>query len=128
MKTNIQMTAGGIGIVVALIGLAIIWWKFGDKIKGFFTQTINPLSDKNAAYTSANSIVQALSGDNTATVGTKVFDIVQTTQNFFKGLWTGNTENYPTDAATISVCQASKDKGDNLIPSCQWLDDNGYLK
>lgn len=55
-----------------LIGGAVVWAYLNrDKLK----QALDITSDQNAAYQGANTLVQTITGDKTATVGTKAQDI-----------------------------------------------------
>lgn len=55
-----------------LIGGAVVWAYLNrDKLK----QALDITSDQNAAYQGANTLVQTITGDKNATVGTKVQDI-----------------------------------------------------
>lgn len=52
------------------LGAVYLLYKAGD----FASTALNPASDKNLAYTGVNSVVQTLTGDKDATLGTKLYD------------------------------------------------------
>ena len=66
--------------VVGVAGAAFVWWKWGDSLKKVVTETLNPLSDKNAAYQGASAAVDAVAQlfgadpDPEGTIGTKLFN------------------------------------------------------
>lgn len=55
-----------------LIGGAVVWAYLN---RAQLKQALDITSDKNAAYQGANTLVQTITGDKNATVGTKVQDI-----------------------------------------------------
>lgn len=65
--------AAGVAVVAFVLykGAA----KTAAAAKTLVTETLNPASDKNAAYGAANAVTQAISGDPNATVGTKLWDV-----------------------------------------------------
>lgn len=60
--------------IAALGALAAAWWAW-SKGKVFVTQTLNPASDKNAAYSAVNAIGAAVSGNENFSLGGAVFDL-----------------------------------------------------
>lgn len=60
--------------ILALMGFAFIFMigRFVSSNKEKF----NPGSDKNIVYSGVNKIVQSATGDETATLGTKIYDAV----------------------------------------------------
>jgi hypothetical protein len=62
---------GGVVVLSALSGVA--WFFFGEDIKRAL-QKFNPASDQNLAYSGASGIVQAVTGDPDATLGTAIYE------------------------------------------------------
>ena len=53
---------------------------------GFFkdnAEKFDPTSDKNLAYTGVNKIVQAVTGEKDVTLGTKIYDVVDSIKGWF---------------------------------------------
>lgn len=74
MKTNI--TFGGIIGTVLVAILLFLFFFYRNDLKKVFTEKLNPTSDKNIAYEAANVITREISGDPDATLGTKLFEVV----------------------------------------------------
>lgn len=73
MKLALPPTIGiGVGLGVAAIAALLVAWKSGALAKGatVVAQSINPLNPENVFARSADAVVQHLSGDPGATVGT----------------------------------------------------------
>jgi hypothetical protein len=71
------VTGGGIVSLTVMAGAVIVAYLVyvnREKLKTAF----NPLSTKNLAYQGASKVVQAVTGDPTATVGTKIADWFKT--------------------------------------------------
>lgn len=58
---------------VAIVG--VVAYKTVPKALKKVGQALDPTSDKNVAYQGTNAVVQAVTGDKDATVGTKIWDI-----------------------------------------------------
>lgn len=66
----------GVGIFAAAAAVAYVVIR-GKKV---LTEDLNPASDKNLAYRAASAITQAVSGDESATLGTKLYDLAHPNQ------------------------------------------------
>lgn len=78
-------------------------------VKKVITENLNPTSDQNLAYRAASAVVQGLTGDKTATLGTKIYDWLHPDQNIVKADFTkeiavdnGNGWRYYTDGTAIA--------------------------
>lgn len=63
--------------IVLLGGVALagfLAYQIYTKGKTVVTETLNPASDKNVVNQGVNSAVQAVTGDENATLGTKIYD------------------------------------------------------
>lgn len=63
--------------LVLLGGVAVagfLAYKLYTTGKTVVTETLNPASEKNAVNQAVNSVVQDVTGDPTATLGTKIYD------------------------------------------------------
>jgi hypothetical protein len=69
----------GLGAValVAIGGIAFVLWKNKERF--------DVTSSKNLAYTGANNVGAALTGDEHFSLGVKVFDVVDSIKGFFGG-------------------------------------------
>lgn len=103
MIKNIQM-------VVMLVVVAVIAYLLYQVFEFFKNnkEKFNPVSDKNLAYQGANAVVQAVTGDDNATVGTWLYD------------WFNPPKPLPYDAtqaqktrAAIAANKASKSANTN---------------
>lgn len=66
-------------LIVAALVVGLVFWAI-EKILGGLGK-FNPTSDKNIFYQGANSIVQALTGDKNATVGTALYNATHSDSN-----------------------------------------------
>lgn len=122
---------GAVLFLVIGVGLILFW----DKIKLSFSSTasaigtaVNPLSDENLANRASNAIVQNITGDPNATLGTSVFNTVQSVKDWLIKTGTGVPDSAWLQPGVIEFCQLRKDQGQPLgSAACQWLNDNGYL-
>lgn len=78
-----------IGLAVVAGGGFMIWKIYSDRKA--IGNAINPLSDQNLAYKGANAVVQSLSGNSTASLGTWLYDITHPGEN--QGGATPTTDN-----------------------------------
>lgn len=72
--------AGGpIGVAVALLGVAgTLYFLFGKQIKdaaAAAANAVNPTSDKNLAYRGVNAVGEVLSGDESFSLGSWLYDV-----------------------------------------------------
>lgn len=97
----------GLAILSAIAGVAyvIINW---DKIK----QKLDITSDKNAAYQGANAVVQAVTGDSDASVGTALYDALHSSPQ-----WVGvDLNNEAQRAQAERTCRALYRPGSGKVP------------
>lgn len=69
----------GFGGIIGLVLLAIfvfLFFFYRNDLKKVFQEKLNPASDKNLVYEGTNKIVQELTGDKDATLGTKIYEAV----------------------------------------------------
>lgn len=105
MIKNIQM----IIMLVIVAAMAFIAYK----IFSFFKENgekFNPISDKNFAYQGVNKIVQAVTGEDDVTLGTKIFDW------FNKPVNTWDATQAQKTYAAIAANKAAKNKNINTSP------------
>ena len=62
-------------------GAALVWWLYRDKIQAFLATRLNPASNQNIAYQSANVLVPDQTNTRTGvpaqrTVGTFIYDLL----------------------------------------------------
>lgn len=72
MKT--ELTAGGVIALTAIAGVGIVLYLNRNAIKGA-VQAVNPASDQNLAYRAANAVTRTVTGDESATFGTALYDL-----------------------------------------------------
>lgn len=81
----------GIGLV-ALLGVYLVARKagaaLGDAASAVGT-AINPVSDQNLAYQGTNAVVRAVTGDQDATLGTKIYEWLHPNEAKDLGLLSG---------------------------------------
>lgn len=65
----------GVGIVVVVGVAAYLAWKAYSVGKVVVTETLNPASDKNAAYGGVNAVGAALTGDDSFSLGSWLYDV-----------------------------------------------------
>jgi len=69
----------GLGVVLGL-------YELSRKLPDIRTEKLDPSSDKNYAYEFVNGGVELITGDDSATLGTKAYDAVECAKNGF-GAW-----------------------------------------
>lgn len=70
--TQVRDFAIGAAILVAIAGVVFVIRKRGDIVAA-----VNPLDERNVINRAVSGAVQAITGDKDATLGTKLFDLVQ---------------------------------------------------
>lgn len=80
MKANI--TFGGVLAFLLVLILVFLFFYYSRSVKKVFTETINPASDKNIINRGVNTVIQNLTGEPEATLGTKIFDWVDAIKDF----------------------------------------------
>lgn len=70
--TEVRNFAIGAAILVVLAGVVFVIRKRGDIVAA-----VNPLDERNLINRAVSGAVQAVTGDKDATLGTKLFDLVQ---------------------------------------------------
>lgn len=61
-------------VFVVLVIIAVMVYRKGKTV---LTETLNPASDKNIVNRGVTEIVRTITGDKNATLGTKIYDVVQ---------------------------------------------------
>jgi hypothetical protein len=71
---NFLNTKAGAGLVVSAALLAGAYLLARKFLPQLLAETLNPLSDKNVAYSGTSAIVQSVTGDKDATLGGKLWE------------------------------------------------------
>lgn len=80
--SNVSLNGTGVLATVAVVAIgAGAWWVYSNR--EMLAKKLSPLSQENVAYEGVNAAVQAVTGDKHATLGTKVFDAVDTVKGWF---------------------------------------------
>jgi len=94
MKMNVNFGFQAvIGLAVVALVVYLIWKakKAGAAVLDFakttVTETINPASDKNIVYGGVNAVVQAIPGNESATLGTAIYDSTHDSCGGLKWPW-----------------------------------------
>ena len=95
MNDTGKMFAVGLGLgLVAIVGIYLLAKKassaVGDAAAAVGT-AVNPVSDQNLAYKGANAVVQAVTGDQSTSLGSKIYDWLHPNEAQDLGL-TGGTQ------------------------------------
>lgn len=108
--------------IVGIIGAGVVAYKFasalkqagGDvavAVKKVVTEDLNPVSDKNLAYTAVNSVGSSLTGDSSFSLGSWIYDKLHTDP-----LATPPTTN---DASNVSTQGKQITSGENAKTAFQ---------
>lgn len=115
-----KLSGSGVFAIAATIVVGIIaytlWQKKGSitAAAGAVGTALNPVSDQNLAYKAANAVTQALTGDSGATLGTKLWELVNPGQAASDNAITAPTgPNVPTSKSLIDVFSTAV-QGDTL--------------
>lgn len=76
-KVNVNITPTGVLVVAGIVGVGYLWTQRGAIIKAAeqVAAKVNPLDPENVAYQGASAVVRSVTGDQTATVGTWLYDL-----------------------------------------------------
>ena len=100
MKINFGFQAV-IGLAVVALAVYLIWKakQAGAAIfeigKTVVTEKINPASDKNIVYGGVNTVVQAITDNESATLGTSIYDATHDACGGLKWPWQDSTCSDP---------------------------------